>query len=308
MKQFVVDGADALEQACSESFVPLRVNAAATSLRGELLHAQITPGVGMARGTCGRSELVRTPRLVAEQPREDVLLSLFTHGRGEIRQSGRAAVLGSGAGALYDAARPYTLSFPGPMSQLVLQVPRRSLGLRDQVIDQVVARPLAIDDNRPLRVLRSVLEAGTEQSADPRDGESLADVAVTLVRSVILAADPAGNERELSRDVQRELMLDFLRSHHADPGLTPAEVAAAHRVSLRYLQALFAEVGLSPAAYLRGYRLGRARELLRGGSTVSSAASRCGFLDVGTFTRGYRRQHGYPPSEERARSAIGPRR
>lgn len=49
---------------------------------------------------------------------------------------------------MYDAARPYTLSFPGPMSQLVLQVPRRSLGLRDQVIDQVVARPLAIDDNR----------------------------------------------------------------------------------------------------------------------------------------------------------------
>lgn len=87
-------------------------------------------------------------------------------------------------------------------------------------------------------------------------------------------------------------MLDFLRYHHAEPGLTPADVAAAHRASLCYLQALFAEVGLSPAAYLRGYRLGRARELLRGGSTVSSAASRCDFLDVGTFTRGYRRQHG----------------
>ena len=299
MKQFFVTCAEELELACSESFVPLRVNSATKLVKGNLRHVQVTPEVGMARGTCNTSEIVRTQQIIAEEPREYVLLSLFTSGAGEIRQSDRSAAVSQGIGAVYDTTRPYTLSFPQQMTQLVLQVPHSALGLRKNVVEEIVARPLTARTNRPLRVLRSVLEevtAGTDN--DAYDGESLADAAVTLMRSAILAELSNHRRPNLNRDAHRELMLHFLGANFADPQLTPADIASAHNVSLRYLQSTFAEVGWSPASYLRRYRLTRARDLLCSGSTVSFAAAQCGFVDLGTFNRAYRRAYGYSPSAE----------
>lgn len=302
MKQFFVDGPEELELACSESFVPLRVNSATDQVKGNLRHVQVTADVGMARGICSTSELVRTQRIIAQEPHEYVLLSLFTDGAGAVRQSDRSAAVSPGIGALYDTTRPYTLSFGPQMTQLVLQVPYSSLGLRRNIIENVVARPLIADKNRPLRVLRSMIEVVTEGAGnDEGDGDSLADVAVTLMRSAIAAETSSGSEGNLSRDAHRELMIHFIHANFADPELTPADVARAHNVSLRYLQSTFAEVGWSPASYLRQYRLSRARELLRRGSTVSFAASQCGFVDMGTFNRAYRRQRGYSPSDEHDR-------
>ncbi|ANZ40367.1 hypothetical protein BBK82_34440 [Lentzea guizhouensis] len=55
---------------------------------------------------------------------------------------------------------------------------------------------------------------------------------------------------------------------------------------------------LTPMAYLRQVRLGRAHEdLLAGGGPVTSVAHRWGYAHAGRFAVDYRRAYGVPPSE-----------
>lgn len=89
---------------------------------------------------------------------------------------------------------------------------------------------------------------------------------------------------------------------HAHEPITVADLAAAAGVSVRSLQAGFAEhVGKPPTAYLREIRLRRTRqELLQAGPgehlTVTDVALRWGFLHPSRFARDYRRLFGEAPS------------
>jgi PAS domain S-box-containing protein len=88
----------------------------------------------------------------------------------------------------------------------------------------------------------------------------------------------------------------FVDENATDPDLDPASLARAHHVSLRLLQALFAESGSSPARFIRDQRLIEARRLLEGGESISRAGALSGFPDSGTFTRAFRRRFGCTPS------------
>jgi AraC-like DNA-binding protein len=47
----------------------------------------------------------------------------------------------------------------------------------------------------------------------------------------------------------------FVLDHLHEPGLSPAVIAAAHRISVRYLHHLFHESGESVGAFIRSRRL-----------------------------------------------------
>ena len=100
-----------------------------------------------------------------------------------------------------------------------------------------------------------------------------------------------------SRAVLVDEMRQFVAGNLTDPSLDPAMVASAHHVSLRLLQALFADHGCSPARYIRDARLARARAMLLDGQAVARAGRLSGFADPGTFTRAFRRRYGCTPSE-----------
>ena len=48
--------------------------------------------------------------------------------------------------------------------------------------------------------------------------------------------------------------LAFIQQHPGDPGLSPAEIAAAHHISLRLLHKLFQEQGETVAGWIRARR------------------------------------------------------
>src|SRR5207245_10078227 len=71
---------------------------------------------------------------------EYLLARLQQRGIGRVEQDGRAATLSPGDLAFYDSTRPYTLHFDNPFHQLVVQIPKRDLMLRDT--RQLTARAL----------------------------------------------------------------------------------------------------------------------------------------------------------------------
>ncbi len=87
------------------------------------LSAEVT----VTRVTSGASEVYRSDRVIAEHPRDDLIVSLHRAGTGTVTQHARRARLRAGSAAMYDAASPYTLSFPTPIRETVLQLPRRAI-------------------------------------------------------------------------------------------------------------------------------------------------------------------------------------
>jgi hypothetical protein len=79
----------------------------------------------------GSQHVRRTPSLIAQGNEEYLLASIQQRGIGRVEQDGRAATLSPGDLAFYDSTRPYTLHFDNPFHQLVVQIPKRDLMLRD---------------------------------------------------------------------------------------------------------------------------------------------------------------------------------
>ncbi|RJN31110.1 helix-turn-helix domain-containing protein [Nesterenkonia natronophila] len=100
---------------------------------------------------------------------------------------------------------------------------------------------------------------------------------------------PQGSPRASAPTVTLEEIKAYIDSHCEDPTLSPQHLAARAGVSLRKLQSLFAAEGTSPAREIRQARLHRGHRMLSDGQNVAEAAFSCGFKDVSTFSRAYRR-------------------
>jgi AraC-like DNA-binding protein len=92
----------------------------------------------------------------------------------------------------------------------------------------------------------------------------------------------------------------FIEDHLADPDLTPAAVAAAHHISLRYLHRLFEDTGDGVAGLIRRRRLDRCRGDLLDPSLldrpVAAVGARWGFGDPAHFNRTFKGAYGLPPA------------
>ena len=242
-----------------------------------------TRTAGPVRRTEVRSvgqHVVRSPRQIDRDGGEDVLVSVQRAGRGLVRQDGREALLAPGELALYDATRPYTLTFDGPFAQTVLQLPRALLAERVGALDGLTAS-------------RATAPAGL---AAVTDGERALDLlAVTLAGLLGRASSPAeAHRRAIRLHVER---------HLGDPSLTPATIAAAQALSLRYVHRLWGseETGTLGRHILRR-RLERCPADLADRRTrkhVTQIAFRWGFRSPAHFSRAYRAHFGVPPSEHR---------
>jgi AraC-like DNA-binding protein len=95
----------------------------------------------------------------------------------------------------------------------------------------------------------------------------------------------------------------FIEQRLADPALSPATIAGAHHVSVRYLYKLFEGRHRGVAGWIRERRLERSRRDLLdpalAARPVSAIAARWGLVDPAHFSRLFRAAYGVPPLEYR---------
>lgn len=77
------------------------------------------------------------------------------------------------------------------------------------------------------------------------------------------------------------------------------ELSKVIRVSYSQIAHGFSrEFGLPLRAYLKQIRLEKAKELLEKGKSVKECADQCGFYDGFHFSKAFKKQYGFPPSEQ----------
>lgn len=256
---------------------------------------QTALGPASASWLSADAQRVRRTRTKIGRSVPSFLLMQLRAGCVQIRQAGRITPLRPGECVLLDCSQPYEAEFPEATRSCVLQLPAEWLRSWVRSPERLVPRPFggAGWSGALCAAVASLDIHSCDHLALPR-GE-VADHIAGLLKLAL------GPELQDSADSQHlhERLMRTVRDGLADPGLSPAMVAAQHGISVRTLHYAFAAADATFVAELMRARLQRARELLADPRTndlaVVEVAARCGFSDPSHFARRFRRQFGVAP-------------
>ncbi|MEV0844579.1 AraC family transcriptional regulator [Streptomyces sp. NPDC049954] len=203
-----------------------------------------------------------------------------------------------------DSTRPYKASMQGDFRLVDVTVAHRLVGLTAAEAAALTARPWSGGEG--LAALLSSLLEGLG-----RHGREVATAVDLLGGSVVgltaaLFAERMREGAEDPRIARQALMLKVqssVRARLAEPGLNAVTLARSHHVSLRYLQKIFQEHGISPARWIRDERLARCRselaDPLLDHLPVALIGERAGLYGASHFSRLFRDRYGTTPREYR---------
>lgn len=260
---------------------------------------------------CDSLRAVRTPRLIARDSAENLIVRLQGKGVARLEQDGRDAYLQAGEIVFYDMARPHRMDFPERLQTKSVLLPRRLLGLKESDLRRITATPIRTDTALGALVSPFLSRlVDTAGSCPPHIGELLARNAVDLLTG--LAQEQLGRDPVATPGADRVMLLRmqaFIDRNLADPDLTPEVIARAHHISVRYVYKLFQQEDVTVGRWIQRRRLEECRhELARPGAarrTVAAVARDWGFTSPAHFSRVFQTAYGMSPREWRDSGGDG---
>ncbi|MFF3563581.1 helix-turn-helix domain-containing protein [Streptomyces sp. NPDC002574] len=254
--------------------------------------------------------MARTRGMIANDPSGVLIVSLQEAGSSVVVQDGRETPIAAGELVLLDARRPYVQDFPGDVRQDVAAVPRGMLDVPDSFLLLATGRACSTASyiGGILASYMSRLAAAAEVGACPPGPKrylerGMADVLNALVVQQVRRGSGATPtvEETLLRQVR-----EYVRAHLDGTELSPATIAAAHHISVRYLHMLFRGEDMTVGRWIQHLRLEACRDDLSrpdlAGVTVAAIAHRRGFASPAHFSRIFRAAYGMTPGEWRRRA------
>ncbi|WP_426004326.1 helix-turn-helix domain-containing protein [Paenarthrobacter sp. NyZ202] len=298
------DRFEAWNQAVNDAFVPLSVAAAdVKEFDGGLINQTVGP-VFLSAVSGTASHVSRGPREISANDPGLVKLGLQLRGYSVVAQDGREAALTPGDFAIYDTTRPYDLYFDDAFRMMVVMFPPEALHLNRKSIATLTAS--RVSGRQGLGSLTSALLGAVAKQlheGSVTDAASVSDALLNLISAVFAERVPPSSPLSHERLALMERIEAFVASRLSDPELSVSDIAAAHNVSVRYLQKLFEERDDTVSAWLRRQRLEKCRTDLLDPRLqtrpVSVVGMHWGFTDASSFSRAFKSAFGYSPSEYR---------
>ncbi|WP_197412813.1 helix-turn-helix domain-containing protein [Arthrobacter sp. EpRS71] len=295
---------DAWNQAVNNAFVPLSVVAREPGeFDGGLINQTVGP-VFLSAVSGTASHVSRTTKEIKANDPGLVKLGLQLTGYSVVAQDGREAALTPGDFAIYDTTRPYDLYFDDAFRMMVVMFPPAALHLNRKNIATLTAS--RVSGRQGLGSLTSALLGAVAKQlheGSVAEAATVSDALMNLVSAVFAERVPPSSPLSHERHALMERIDAFVTARLGDPELTVSEIAAAHNVSVRYLQKLFEERDDTVSAWLRRQRLEKCRTDLVDPRLqlrpVSAVGMHWGFTDASSFSRAFKSAFGYSPSEYR---------
>ncbi|MFF3256023.1 helix-turn-helix domain-containing protein [Actinacidiphila glaucinigra] len=284
-----------------------------TALCGSLWAASVGE-IHVGHVDAGPQRMARTRTIISDESDAPLLLSLQEAGSSVVAQGGRETLLTSGYLAVFDARRPFLRDFPGRFRQNVAAVPFQILDVPGSYLAALIGQVYP-----PTHYIGGILSSFVSRlAAAAESGDCLPGAERHLqwgLTDVLIAL--AAHKGRLHRDVtptaaetQRLLVRDYITAHLHRRDLSPATIAAAQRMSVRYLHKLFQDEDMSVSRWINHKRLEACREDLArpaaAGSTVGEIARRWGFVSPAHFSRSFRAAYGLSPGEWRRTASDRP--
>ncbi len=234
--------------------------------------------------------------------RFDIFLTL--RGESVCVQNGHRAVLRPGDFTLVDISLPYRFEFEDVCTGLSMSMPQSLIEAHLPVPGLYLSRVMSgqLGVNRLASVMIDCLcdqvHSGQVSELGPSLIRDILDIVATAYAAI---GSPASESTTASS--RRVQIRAFIEANLRDPHLTPGRIAAALRISPRYLRLLFSQEDETISRYITRRRLEEStRELVDEtwrGATITDIAYHWGFGDVAHFGRVFREQFGLSPRHYR---------
>lgn len=232
-----------------------------------------------------------------------LLVTLQTIGTGVLVQDGIESRLEPGCLAFHESVRPFIWIFPGEFEQLVIRLPRQTVVPRFGIARRWTARMMSGSSGIG-SIVSGFLRQTFSSLSDcaPATAYRLSQISHDLIDTALgeLSGEESANFGRTALLYRAKQMIE---AHLHDPELSPAKVAIMLRISLRYLQDLFANEKSTPSTWIWERRLGRCHTMLAdpmfARTSITDIAFGCGFSDYSHFNHRFRAAFSLSPSEYR---------
>jgi AraC family transcriptional activator of tynA and feaB len=257
------------------------------------------------------AQIVRHSRAHVARTRDSLFfLHLQMEGESISRQDGREAYLKAGDFTLCDSTRHYDIVFPGANRMLVLGIPAAQLCRQIACPECLVAIPMQASSGvRGLfsRFLRNYW-VECRQELDETAAGRVTVAILDLLGAAYADLPRSQTGRSSLATAHRIRIINYIEAHLHDPDLTPTRIAAACKMTPRYLHHLSSDQDETVARYILRRRLEACSRALvsdaQRGRTVTAIAFDYGFNSPTHFGRVFRAKYGLTPREFR-RDKIG---
>lgn len=261
-------------------------------------------------GELSLSQLRSTPLRYRRQTRHlsacdeaSFLLTLPLHSCFEFTQRGRSIRCAPGSFVLERSAEPYEFHYAQDNLLRVLKLPETTLRRHVAAPDRLCA--LAFDASQGAGALFvDYLELCVRRLGELHPGDE-AHLGRQLMELLGLALErqAPGESGESAVSAAHLLRIErHIHRHLGDNDLSPASIAVACGISVRYLHRLFQGSGRSVQEWIRALRLQACHEALSSGPPnlpLGELAYRWGFADQAHFSRLFKQRFGVTPGEVR---------
>jgi AraC-like DNA-binding protein len=266
------------------------------------------PGLVVTTMTFSAAQVERTRELTADG-NDDCLLSCLGSSIHRVVHRGREVVPSAGTATLLSMSDPFARAFSDNSRAVTIRVPRKALLATVPGLEDYFGR-VVVQDSEALRLLTRYVEL-LDQNSQLMSG-GLRRLVVTHVHD--LMALTLGASRDASeiaggrglRAARLHAIKSDIMNSLGEPDLSLTQIASRHRVTPRYVQALFEREGASFSSFLLDRRLAHVHRMLRdpmqSTKPISSIVYDSGFGDLSHFNRAFRRRYGATPTDVRAQA------
>lgn len=273
-----------------------------------MIRSRLADGLSVIDCVCGPFSAVRNRAQISRDPREVFGVQLVLAGREELCIDGESIVLTAGDILLWDSARPMKICVRETLHKLSVVTPLARF--RHWLPSSWNRIPRKLDCGSNAANLLSAHMRSLHSfylDDDLGSGDALLEVSLGLVIDAIHRTPI--QVPETLRGAQLARVKDYIDRNLEQPELSPALIAAASRISIRYLHWLFEPTGVTVSQYVIQQRLLRCRRdlsigMMRG-RTITDIALSWGFRDATHFSRRFKQEFGQSAHEFR-RQACEP--
>ncbi|CDO38556.1 Transcriptional regulatory protein (fragment) [Novosphingobium sp. KN65.2] len=237
-------------------------------------------------------------------------LRFQTSGSTRFDQDGLTIMLEPGDCLVHNVSRPHSFSSARPSSYDSVIVPIDLIRLQGVPTEMLWARQIPgaeLDDNAitAYKIAKTVLE--DQPKLHEPAAATVADAIITLLQHSF-SRGVVGAEGLTRPALMRWRAKAHIEDHLRDPELNIGQLCTVLGCSKRYLHRLFHEEGSSIQRYIWQRRLERCRQALENPSgqmkSITDIAFSWGFSSASHFTRLFKNQFGFPPSELKGRKVT----
>ena len=264
------------------------------------------PSFGVIECVCDPCEAKRGSRQISRDDPEILGVQLVLAGKEFMEIDGEQYDLVPGDIIIWDSTRHMEFAVTERLHKISLMLPLRRLRDWAPVARSQVCQ--VIDGHTGAgRVLGGFILSMSPAAEDQpyHSGEALSESTMGLLCNAVNGFEP--QEREKLRTVQLQSIKSYINDRLADPNLKLAVVAAANRISIRYLHWLFEPINTTAGEYIMRQRLALcAKDLhnpLMKHRMIAEICFAWGFTNATHFSRRFRQHYGMSPSEYRSQNA-----